>query len=68
MSRAGFDPRQSIDLWKNMTQAGDGKQPEFLSTHPSEHSRIQALKSHLDHAMKLYRQAMQGRTPQCHKP
>jgi len=69
MSRAGFDPRQSIDLWRNMAQAGGDKPPEFLSTHPSEHSRMQALESHLDHAMKLYRQArQQGRNPQCQKP
>ncbi|MDZ7759899.1 MAG: M48 family metallopeptidase [Desulfovermiculus sp.] len=69
MARAGFDPRQSIDLWQNMAQTEGGKPPEFLSTHPSEHSRIQVLEGHMDRAIRLYRKArQQGRTPQCHKP
>ncbi len=44
MAKAGFDPRQSIDLWKNMAKAAGGKQPpELLSTHPSHSTRIQDL-------------------------
>lgn len=44
MAKAGFDPRQSVDLWKNMAKASGGKQPpELLSTHPSHSTRIQDL-------------------------
>lgn len=44
MARAGFDPKQSIELWKNMAKASDGNQPpELLSTHPSHSTRIQDL-------------------------
>ena len=58
MARAGFDPRQSVDLWRNMAEAsGGGGQAEFLSTHPSNDSRINNLSSHMDEAMQLYRQA-----------
>ena len=66
MARAGFDPRQSVELWKNMARAGGGKPPEFLSTHPSDYSRIQTLQAHMPEALELYRQAgQQNRRPQC---
>ncbi|MGI3027155.1 M48 family metallopeptidase, partial [Vibrio cholerae] len=44
MAKAGFDPSQSIELWKNMAKASGGNQPpELLSTHPSHSIRIQDL-------------------------
>lgn len=44
MAKAGFDPKQSIELWKNMAKASNGKQPpELLSTHPSHSTRIEDL-------------------------
>ncbi len=44
MAKAGFEPRQSIELWKNMSAAAKGQQPpELLSTHPSHQTRIQDL-------------------------
>ncbi|MFV0575374.1 MAG: M48 family metallopeptidase [Vibrio sp.] len=44
MAKAGFDPQQSIELWKNMAKASGGSQPpELLSTHPSHSTRIQDL-------------------------
>lgn len=67
MARAGFDPRQSVQLWQNMSAATQGKKPnEFLSTHPSNDNRIQALQAHMDKAMQLYQQADQH--PSCPHP
>ncbi len=44
MAKAGFNPNQSIDLWKNMAKASGGSAPpELLSTHPSHSTRIQDL-------------------------
>ncbi|MDN3611612.1 M48 family metallopeptidase [Vibrio ostreicida] len=44
MAKAGFDPQQSLQLWKNMAKVAGGQQPpELLSTHPSHDSRIQDL-------------------------
>ncbi|WP_420855589.1 M48 family metallopeptidase [Vibrio maerlii] len=44
MAKAGFDPYQSINLWKNMARASGGNQPpELLSTHPSHSTRISDL-------------------------
>ena len=58
MARAGFDPRQSVELWKNMIQSAQGKSPpEFLSTHPASENRIKALQEHMPEALTLYQQA-----------
>lgn len=67
MAQAGFDPRQSIQLWQNMMEADDGrKPPEFLSTHPSEKTRISELEQHLPQALDIYQQALsEGRRPKC---
>lgn len=68
MAEAGFNPEQSVQLWKNMAKVSQGKSPEFLSTHPSGDSRIQDLTARLPAAMQLYRQAQaEGRRPDCHR-
>lgn len=67
MARAGFDPRESVALWRNMNRAGNGRQPlEFLSTHPAHQTRIQDLNARMPHALSLRREALaNGRNPQC---
>ena len=46
MHNAGFDAKQSIELWKNMAIAAGGNEPlEFLSTHPSNENRINNLQN-----------------------
>jgi predicted Zn-dependent protease len=55
MAKAGFDPRQSIDLWQNMAKAsGDNRQPELLSTHPLPTTRIDNLANNMSKAMQDY--------------
>ena len=44
MASAGFDPRESVNLWINMGKTEKGQPPEFLSTHPSHSTRINDLK------------------------
>lgn len=54
MAKAGFDPKQSIALWKNMDKASGGDQPpELLSTHPSHNTRIRDLTEKIE-AMPAY--------------
>jgi predicted Zn-dependent protease len=66
MARAGFDPRQSVELWKNMAAAGGGQPPEFLSTHPSHETRIQDLDQRIPSALELQSKARAaGRKPGC---
>lgn len=69
MARAGFDPRQSINLWLKMDQAAQGGQPiEFMSTHPSHGSRIDNLNQHMNQALQLRQQAWNaGKQPRCAK-
>lgn len=47
MKSAGYDPRESIKLWERMAEAQKMHVPEFLSTHPSEETRISRLKAEL---------------------
>lgn len=47
MKNAGYDPRQSIALWQNMAAQAKSRPPEFLSTHPSETTRIARLQDEL---------------------
>jgi predicted Zn-dependent protease len=66
MARAGFDPRESVALWKNMQKANENEPPEFLSTHPSSDDRIDKLVAHYPVALKLYNEAKSaGKTPDC---
>jgi predicted Zn-dependent protease len=66
MARAGFDPRESIQLWKNMERAGGGGTPQFLSTHPSGRTRIEDLSGAMSSALVLFEEARAaGRMPGC---
>ncbi|WP_372716473.1 M48 family metallopeptidase [Immundisolibacter sp.] len=69
MARAGFDPRQSVNLWQNMERASGGGPPAFLSTHPSPGGRIAALQNRIPQALELYQQAQaSSRKPACRVP
>ncbi len=67
MARAGFNPAQSVELWKNMSQSKGGKAPpEFMSTHPADETRIQNLQAHLPEANLKYDQARAAKlSPLC---
>lgn len=70
MARAGFDPRDSVELWRNMAVASGGKSPpQFLSTHPSNETRISELRGAIPAALPKY-EAMKasGRAPNCPRP
>jgi len=51
---AGYDPREAIPFWQRMSAAGGAKPPEFLSTHPSDETRIKNLNKFLPEAIKYY--------------
>ncbi|AEH45107.1 peptidase M48 Ste24p [Thermodesulfatator indicus DSM 15286] len=59
MAKAGYDPREAIKFWERMRQAASGRRkiPEFLSTHPADGKRIQALKNLLPQVLPIYEKA-----------
>ena len=45
-ARAGYDPAASISLWQKMARASSGSPPQWLSTHPSNATRIDDLRDY----------------------
>lgn len=65
MAKAGFDPRESINLWQKMSSASQGQQvPELMSTHPAHETRLQELHRNLPKALQKYQQTTSTR-PNC---
>jgi len=66
MAKAGFDPRQAVNLWQNMIAASQSRPPQWLSTHPNPESRIQELGNRAASLVPVYQQARaSGHTPKC---
>lgn len=58
MAKAGYDPKESLVLWDRMNAAKQGAAPpEFISTHPSDQTRKNNLKSWLPEAESVYAQS-----------
>jgi len=56
MSMAGYDPRGAVDFWQRMSaQAGGQAPPEYMSTHPSDATRIAAIQDEMPEALKYYK-------------
>ncbi len=55
MAKAGYDPREAVNFWKRMSAQGGQKPPEFLSTHPSDETRIKQIESWLPEALTYYK-------------
>ena len=65
MAQAGYDPHEAVGFWERMSgcpreyigklcfRSGAGV-PEFLSTHPSEETRIKNLERWIPEAMQYY--------------
>ncbi len=57
MAKAGYDPSESVKLWKRMEEIKKPPIPVWLSTHPPESARIAKLNEFMPEAQKLYSQA-----------
>lgn len=68
MAKAGYDPREAVPFWERMSgcpRSMIGKLcfrskaaiPEFLSTHPSDLTRIQQIEAWIPEALQLYQPA-----------
>ena len=47
MTMAGYNPNTAITFWQKMSANGTTTIPEFMSTHPSDATRISDIKKHL---------------------
>lgn len=65
MARSGFEPSASIKLWQNMAKLSKDAPAEFMSTHPSNQTRIKQLSEHLPVSIKYYQKSNK---PLCQKP
>ena len=55
MAMAGYDPNAAVDFWTRMAaNSGGGAPPEWLSTHPSNETRIANIKKLLPEALQYY--------------
>lgn len=56
MAMAGYDPNEAVSFWQRMADMKNGQSPpEFLSTHPSDATRIRQIKEWLPEAMSYYK-------------
>jgi len=66
MAQAGYDPREAVPFWERMSGCprqmigklcfrSQNAIPEFLSTHPSDVTRINQIEAWLPDAMRFYR-------------
>jgi predicted Zn-dependent protease len=55
MAIAGYDPQTAIPFWERMSKMGGTKPPEFMSTHPSDATRIAKIKEALPGILPYYK-------------
>jgi predicted Zn-dependent protease len=68
MAKAGFNPEEAPKLWEKMKQNKKEKDkvPEWMSTHPSDDTRIQQLQDRTQEAKWLMKTAhQQHKKPNC---
>lgn len=69
MAKAGFDPTQAAVLWQNMAKSGGKAPPEFMSTHPSNKTRINKLQKAAPGVVHHYESLKNaGQLPGCQRP
>ena len=64
MAKAGYDPAQALEFWRRMMAMDQkAKPPQFMSTHPSDASRLRELQAFLPEAQKYYIPAYEAEPP-----
>lgn len=52
---AGYDPQAAIPFWQRMSEATGGGSTSWLSTHPSDATRIQQIQGWMPEALQYYK-------------
>ena len=56
MTIAGYNPDVAVGFWQKMSGGGQSSTPEFMSTHPSDKTRISDIQKSLPDIKKKYGQ------------
>ncbi len=51
---AGYDPQVAVNFWQRMSAQSSNKTSEFLSSHPSDATRIKQIQGWMPEALKYY--------------
>ena len=62
MAQSCYNPEAAIPFWERMKEAQKGAPPQFLSTHPTDYSRIKAITEWLPEAREKYQESGCGST------
>ena len=54
---AGYDPQVAVGFWQRMAAQSSNKTAEFLSSHPSDATRIRQIQGWMPEALKYYKAA-----------
>jgi predicted Zn-dependent protease len=58
MAMAGYNPEHAVGFWQRMEAQKEGAAPpEFVSTHPTDETRIRQIQEWMPEAMAAYRQS-----------
>jgi predicted Zn-dependent protease len=60
MAKAGYDPEEALQFWERMSRVEKQKAPEFLSTHPSDETRVEQIAKWLPEVKEEYRESQTG--------
>ena len=52
---AGYDPQVAVSFWQRMAAASTNKTSEFLSSHPSDATRIKQIQGWMPEALQYYK-------------
>ena len=55
---AGYDPQNAIPFWQRMAASSQGAPMEFMSSHPSDATRIRNIQKWIPEAMKYYQASL----------
>ena len=59
---AGYDPQAAVPFWQRMSQATGGGSNSWLSTHPSDATRIKQIQGWMPEALRYYQGGQTTRT------
>ncbi len=66
-AEAGYDPREAVELWKNMASMGGSKPPEWASTHPADETRQQRLNALMPRAIEIWKASQKAQKSKASK-